>query len=149
MSKTLLEGLITGTLSDYLEAQASEGFNRLQTGRSRSSRGMQGRRSSSRGLSALSVAWKATAQAGMFAVRTRCQDDLFMLYLDRRCSCQQRNETTARNTTTTTNKLGLKVGDPREVDHKRPLSKGGTNGRRNLRAVSRKTNRRKHAKRRA
>ena len=40
-------------------------------------------------------------------------------------------------------KLGLKVGDKREVDHKRPLSKGGTNGKGNLRAVSRKANRRK------
>lgn len=40
-------------------------------------------------------------------------------------------------------KLGLKKGDPREVDHKRPLSKGGSNGRKNLRAVSRSTNRKK------
>lgn len=38
-------------------------------------------------------------------------------------------------------KLGLKKGDPREADHKRPLSKGGGNGRSNLRAVSRKSNR--------
>lgn len=43
-------------------------------------------------------------------------------------------------------KLGLKKGDPREVDHKKPLSKGGTNGRKNLRAVSRKTNRTKGKK---
>ena len=41
--------------------------------------------------------------------------------------------------------LGLKTGDPREADHKRPLSKGGSNTRRNLRAVSRTTNRRKGA----
>ncbi len=40
-------------------------------------------------------------------------------------------------------KLGLRKGDPREADHKRPLSKGGSNARRNLRAVSRRTNRRK------
>jgi 5-methylcytosine-specific restriction endonuclease McrA len=40
-------------------------------------------------------------------------------------------------------KIGLKVGDPREVDHKKPLSKGGGNGRKNLRVVSRKTNRKK------
>lgn len=39
--------------------------------------------------------------------------------------------------------LGLKKGDPREVDHKRPLSKGGSNGKTNLRAVSKKVNRRK------
>lgn len=43
-------------------------------------------------------------------------------------------------------KVGLKKGDPREVDHKKPLSKGGGNGRKNLRAVSRSANRRKGAK---
>ena len=43
-------------------------------------------------------------------------------------------------------KMGLKVGDPREVDHKKPLSKGGGNSKRNLRVVSRKTNRKKGAK---
>nr|DAE69292.1 MAG TPA: HNH nuclease [Caudoviricetes sp.]DAZ36469.1 MAG TPA: HNH nuclease [Caudoviricetes sp.] len=42
--------------------------------------------------------------------------------------------------------MGLKVGDPREVDHIKPLSKGGSNSKRNLRIVSRKTNRRKGAK---
>jgi 5-methylcytosine-specific restriction endonuclease McrA len=43
-------------------------------------------------------------------------------------------------------KMGLKVGDPREVDHKRPISQGGSNSSRNLRAVSRNTNREKGAK---
>jgi 5-methylcytosine-specific restriction endonuclease McrA len=43
-------------------------------------------------------------------------------------------------------KMGLKVGDPREVDHKKPLSKGGSNGKKNLRVVSRKTNRKKGTK---
>tara|TARA_R110000751_G_scaffold41550_6_gene97381 strand:- start:886 stop:1203 length:318 start_codon:yes stop_codon:yes gene_type:complete len=38
-------------------------------------------------------------------------------------------------------KLGLKVGDKREVDHKKPLASGGGNGKGNLRAVSFKTNR--------
>ena len=33
-----------------------------------------------------------------------------------------------------------------EVDHRRPLSKGGKNGRSNTRVVSRKTNRRKYNK---
>lgn len=42
--------------------------------------------------------------------------------------------------------MGLKKGDPREVDHIKPLSKGGSNKRSNLRAVSRKTNRKKGAK---
>ena len=37
--------------------------------------------------------------------------------------------------------MGLKVGDPREVDHKNPISNGGSNRRDNLRAVSRATNR--------
>lgn len=43
-------------------------------------------------------------------------------------------------------KMGLKVGDPREVDHKKPLARGGSNNKRNLRVVSRKTNRKKGAK---
>lgn len=41
--------------------------------------------------------------------------------------------------------LGLKKGDPREVDHVIPLSRGGTNARSNIRAVSRSTNRKKAA----
>lgn len=40
-------------------------------------------------------------------------------------------------------KLGLTVGDPREVDHRKPLSRGGTNSKSNLRAISRSANRRK------
>lgn len=40
--------------------------------------------------------------------------------------------------------MGLNKGDPREVDHKRPLSEGGSNARENLRVVSREENRRKH-----
>jgi 5-methylcytosine-specific restriction endonuclease McrA len=43
-------------------------------------------------------------------------------------------------------KLGLKVGDPREADHKNPISKGGSNRKDNLRAVTRSTNRKKGAK---
>ena len=43
-------------------------------------------------------------------------------------------------------KTGLKVGDPREVDHKKPISKGGTNSKKNLRVVSRHTNRTKSNK---
>ena len=38
---------------------------------------------------------------------------------------------------------GLKKGDLREVDHKKPLSKGGSTSKSNTRVVSRKTNRQK------
>ena len=41
-------------------------------------------------------------------------------------------------------KAGLvKKGDGKHVDHIKPLSKGGTNGRKNLRVVKAKTNLRK------
>ena len=43
--------------------------------------------------------------------------------------------------------LGLKHGDGKEADHKNPLSNGGSNSKRNLRVVSRSTNRHKGAKR--
>jgi 5-methylcytosine-specific restriction endonuclease McrA len=42
--------------------------------------------------------------------------------------------------------MGLKKGDPREVDHRKPLSKGGTNGKSNLRVTSKSANRRKSNK---
>lgn len=41
---------------------------------------------------------------------------------------------------------GLLMGDPREVDHKKPLTKGGSTTPANTRIVSRKTNRKKGAK---
>lgn len=37
-------------------------------------------------------------------------------------------------------------GDGKEIDHKRPLSKGGSNSKSNQRVVSRKTNRQKAKK---
>lgn len=40
--------------------------------------------------------------------------------------------------------LNLKKGDPREADHKVAINKGGGNGKENLRAVSRTTNRKKY-----
>lgn len=43
-------------------------------------------------------------------------------------------------------KMKLKNGDPREVDHKIPLSKGGGNNKSNLRVVSKKTNSKKRDK---
>ena len=42
--------------------------------------------------------------------------------------------------------MGLKKGDPREVDHKNPISNGGSNARSNLRAVSLVENRKKFTK---
>lgn len=44
-------------------------------------------------------------------------------------------------------KMGLKVGDPREVDHKKPLSSGGSNNKSNLRITSQKTNAKKESRR--
>lgn len=38
---------------------------------------------------------------------------------------------------------GLKNGDGKEVDHKKPLSKGGSNGKSNIRVTTRHTNRKK------
>lgn len=49
----------------------------------------------------------------------------------------------ARNSARKT--MGLKVGDPRHVDHVRSLDSGGSTGRNNLRVVSAKTNLRKEA----
>jgi len=42
--------------------------------------------------------------------------------------------------------MGLKKGNPMEIDHKNPLSKGGSNTKRNLRIVTLKTNRKKSNK---
>ena len=41
---------------------------------------------------------------------------------------------------------GLKKGDSREIDHKTPLSKGGSKAMSNVRVVSRLTNRQKYNK---
>ena len=42
---------------------------------------------------------------------------------------------------------GLKVGDPREADHKKPLAEGGSNAKSNIRVGSRKTNAQKEVNR--
>lgn len=42
---------------------------------------------------------------------------------------------------------GLKVGDPREADHIKPLSEGGSNSKSNVRVVSSKTNAQKEVQR--
>ena len=57
---------------------------------------------------------------------------------------EQRHKRSLRNQAR--RKMGLKVGDKREVDHKKSLKKGGSNAKSNLRIVSRTANRRKGAK---
>ncbi len=42
---------------------------------------------------------------------------------------------------------GLKVGDPREADHIKPLSEGGSNKKSNVRIISAKANAQKEVKR--
>tara|TARA_Y100000310_G_C20403981_1_gene678752 strand:- start:1 stop:222 length:222 start_codon:yes stop_codon:yes gene_type:complete len=54
---------------------------------------------------------------------------------------KQKKNRAARNTAR--RRAGLKKGNPKEAHHKRPLSKGGSNSRRNVRVVSRSTNRRR------
>lgn len=65
-------------------------------------------------------------------------------YRDYHSKPAQRKNRAARNKARRV--MGLEVGDKREVDHKKPLSKGGSNAKSNLRVVSRATNRRKGAK---
>lgn len=43
--------------------------------------------------------------------------------------------------------VGLKVGDPRQADHKKPLVEGGSTNKSNVRVVSAKTNLQKEAQR--
>lgn len=62
-------------------------------------------------------------------------------YKDYHSKPEQKKNRAARNKAR--KEMGLKVGDPREVDHKKPLSKGGSNSKKNLRIVSRTTNRKK------
>lgn len=62
-------------------------------------------------------------------------------YRDYHSKPHQRKNRSKRNQARS--KMGLKKGDKREVDHKKPLSKGGGNNKSNLRAVSRSTNRKK------
>ena len=42
---------------------------------------------------------------------------------------------------------GLKVGDPREADHKKPLSEGGSKKKSNVQVISRKANADKEVRR--
>lgn len=42
---------------------------------------------------------------------------------------------------------GLKVGDPRQADHKKPLSEGGSNSKKNIQVISAKANAEKEVRR--
>lgn len=42
---------------------------------------------------------------------------------------------------------GLKVGDPRQADHKKPLDQGGSNKRSNIQVISAKANAQKEVRR--
>lgn len=42
---------------------------------------------------------------------------------------------------------GLKVGDPRQADHKKPLDSGGSKAKSNVRVISAKANQEKEVKR--
>lgn len=57
---------------------------------------------------------------------------------------EQRHKRSLRNQAR--RKMGLKVGDPREVDHVKPLKKGGSNAKSNLKITSRTANRKKGCK---
>lgn len=58
---------------------------------------------------------------------------------------QRQNDRVKRNAAR--REMGLKVGDSRQVDHKKPLTNGGSNSKSNLRVVSAKTNLTKEAQR--
>jgi hypothetical protein len=58
---------------------------------------------------------------------------------------QRAKQRAQRNTSR--RQAGLKVGDPRQADHKKELSSGGSNSKSNVRVVSAKTNANKEAAR--
>lgn len=57
---------------------------------------------------------------------------------------EQKTNRAARNAAR--REAGLKVGDPREVDHIRPLAQGGSTAKSNTRVTSRSFNRKRAAK---
>lgn len=66
-------------------------------------------------------------------------------YLRDHASTKDKKNRAARNTAR--RQSGLKVGNPKEVDHIKPLSKGGSRtAKSNRRVVSRSTNRKKGRK---
>lgn len=75
---------------------------------------------------------------------TKKKRDYKKEYKDYHSKNEQKKNRAKRNKARKT--MGLKKGDPKEVDHKKPLSKGGSNKKSNLQAVSRTKNRKKGAK---
>ena len=68
-------------------------------------------------------------------------------YINRETSEAGKKKRTARDQARTAAiKSGILRGknDPREVDHKKPLSKGGSNSKSNLQAISQTANRKKY-----
>ena len=65
-------------------------------------------------------------------------------YRDYHSKPQQKKNRAKRNAAHA--RAGLKKGSGKEIDHIRPLSKGGSNGPKNTRIVKRGTNRRKGKK---
>jgi superfamily II DNA or RNA helicase len=73
--------------------------------------------------------------------QARAPRDYKKEYAEYHATPEQRKNRSLRNQAR--RKVGLSKGDPREVDHKTPLSRGGGNGSGNLRAVSFELNRKK------
>lgn len=69
-------------------------------------------------------------------------------YADFHSKPQQKKNRAKRNAARATAEKAGRVhkGDGKEIDHKKPLSKGGSNTKRNTRVVSRTTNRKKGSK---
>ena len=65
-------------------------------------------------------------------------------YAEYHGKAEQRKNRSERNKAR--RKMGLKIGDGREVDHVKPLSKGGSNHKSNLKITTRKQNRKKYNK---
>jgi len=80
----------------------------------------------------------------MAAKKPKAKRDYAKEYRDFHAKPEQKKNRAARNTAR--RQAGLLKGDGKEVDHKKPLSKGGSNAKSNRRVVSRATNRKKGAK---
>ena len=78
---------------------------------------------------------------GVFTIIMAKKRDYKKEYKDYHSKPEQKKNRAKRNKAR--KDMGLKKGDGKEVDHKKPLSKGGSNGKKNLRVVKRSTNRKK------